>query len=33
VDLAFVREDGRFRRTHDYATPDQANELYSSWHF
>jgi FkbM family methyltransferase len=33
VDMAFVREDGRFRRTHAYATPDQADRLYASWGF
>jgi FkbM family methyltransferase len=31
VDVAFVKEDGRFRRVHDYATPEQADALYRSW--
>jgi FkbM family methyltransferase len=31
VDLAFVRDDGRFRTTHDYATREQADALYRSW--
>ena len=33
VDLAFVRDDGRFRTTHDYATPEQADRLYAGWGF
>ena len=33
VDLAFVREDGRFRTSHDYATPEQADRLYAGWGF
>ncbi len=33
VDVAFVREDGRFRGDHAYATPEQAERLYSSWGF
>ena len=33
VDLAFVRDHGRFRRTHDYATPEQADRLYAGWGF
>ncbi|MGI8440472.1 MAG: FkbM family methyltransferase [Thermoleophilaceae bacterium] len=33
VDVAFVREDGRFRRDHAYATPEQAERLYASWGF
>lgn len=33
LDVAFVREDGRFRREHDYATPAQADNLYRSWGF
>jgi FkbM family methyltransferase len=31
LDVAFVREDGPFRRDHAYATPAQAEELYRSW--
>jgi FkbM family methyltransferase len=31
LDIAFVKEDGRFRRVHDYATPEQADALYRSW--
>jgi FkbM family methyltransferase len=33
VDLAFVRDDGRFRRSHAYATPEQADRLYATWGF
>jgi hypothetical protein len=33
IDMAFVREDGRFRRQHAYATPEQAQALYASWGF
>jgi len=33
VDVAFVREEGRFRGDHAYATPEQAERLYSSWGF
>jgi hypothetical protein len=33
VDLAFVRDDGRFRRSHDYATAAQADWLYAGWGF
>jgi FkbM family methyltransferase len=33
VDLACVRDDGRFRRSHDYATPEQADRLYAGWGF
>jgi FkbM family methyltransferase len=33
VDVAFVREDGRFRRAHAYATPEQADRLYAGWGF
>ena len=33
VDLAFVRDDGRFRTSHDYATPEQADRLYAGWGF
>jgi FkbM family methyltransferase len=31
LDIAFVQEQGRFRRHHAYATPAQASELYRSW--
>ena len=31
LDVAFVREDGRFRAHSDYATPEQAERLYSGW--
>ncbi len=31
VDIAFVREDGRFRRDHAYATAAQADALYAQW--
>jgi FkbM family methyltransferase len=31
VDIAFVQEEGRFRREHAYATADQADALYRSW--
>jgi len=31
LDVAFVREDGRFRVHQDYATPAQAAALYRSW--
>jgi FkbM family methyltransferase len=33
LDVAFVREDGPFRRSHAYATPAQADALYASWGF
>jgi FkbM family methyltransferase len=33
LDAAFIREDGQFRRTHAYATPEQARRLYASWGF
>jgi FkbM family methyltransferase len=33
LDLAFVRDDGPFRRTHAYATPAQADRMYASWGF
>jgi len=33
VDIAFVQEDGRFRRDHAYATAAQSDELYRSWGF
>jgi FkbM family methyltransferase len=31
VDIAFARDDGILRARHDYATPEQADELYRSW--
>jgi FkbM family methyltransferase len=31
LDVGFVREDGRFRRDHAYATADQIDALYRSW--
>lgn len=31
LDVAFVREDGRFRREHAYATEAQIDALYRSW--
>jgi FkbM family methyltransferase len=31
VDVAFVKADGRFRASHAYATPEQADALYRSW--
>jgi FkbM family methyltransferase len=31
IDVAFVAEHGRFRRRHDYATPEQVDALYRSW--
>jgi FkbM family methyltransferase len=33
VDLAFVRDDGPLRRSHAYATPEQADRLYAGWGF
>ena len=33
VNMAFVREDGMFRRSHDFATPEQARAMYASWGF
>jgi hypothetical protein len=33
VDLAFVCDDGPFRRSHDYATAEQADRLYACWGF
>lgn len=33
IDIAFVPEDGRFRREHAYATPAQADALYAQWGF
>jgi FkbM family methyltransferase len=31
MNVAFVKEDGQFRRTHAYATRDQAERMYRSW--
>ena len=31
IDVAFVREDGRFRARQDYATAERAAALYRSW--
>lgn len=31
LDVAFVQANGRFRREHAYATPEQADALYRSW--
>lgn len=31
LDIAFVQEDGRFRQNQAYATPAQADRLYSGW--
>jgi FkbM family methyltransferase len=31
VDIAFVQQDGRFRREHAYATAAQADALYRGW--
>ena len=31
LDVAFVQAEGRFRREHAYATPEQADALYRSW--
>ncbi|HET8586329.1 MAG TPA: FkbM family methyltransferase [Candidatus Limnocylindria bacterium] len=33
MDVAFVREDGRFRQNHAYGTRDQLEALYASWGF
>jgi FkbM family methyltransferase len=33
LDGAFVKDRGRFRSAHAYATADQARELYASWGF
>jgi FkbM family methyltransferase len=33
TNMAFVREDGRFRRSHDFATEEQAREMYEGWGF
>src|SRR3954454_4728271 len=31
TNMAFVRDDGMFRRSHDFATEDQAREMYEGW--
>ena len=33
TNMAFVREDGMFRRSHDFATPEQARAMYETWGF
>jgi FkbM family methyltransferase len=33
MDVAFVQEHGRFRRSHSYGTSDQLEALYASWGF
>jgi FkbM family methyltransferase len=33
TNMAFVREDGRFRRSHEFATEQQAREMYEEWGF
>jgi FkbM family methyltransferase len=33
TNMAFVREDGRFRRSHDFATEEQARAMYEGWGF
>jgi FkbM family methyltransferase len=33
TNMAFVREDGMFRRSHDFATEAQAREMYEGWGF
>jgi FkbM family methyltransferase len=33
VNMAFVREDGRFRQSHEFATPAQAEAMYRGWGF
>ena len=33
TNMAFVREDGRFRRSHDFATDEQARAMYEGWGF
>lgn len=31
MDVAFVQENGRFRRSHSYGTSEQLDALYASW--
>ena len=33
TNMAFVREDGLFRRSHEFATEQQAQEMYEGWGF
>src|SRR4051812_14289945 len=33
TNMAFVREDGMFRRSHDFATEEQARQMYEGWGF
>jgi hypothetical protein len=33
MDVAFVQEDGRFRRDHSYGTREQLEALYAGWGF
>jgi len=33
MDVAFVQEAGRFRRSHSYGTSEQLDALYASWGF
>jgi FkbM family methyltransferase len=33
TNMVFVREDGRFRGSHDFATEEQAREMYEGWGF
>jgi FkbM family methyltransferase len=33
VNMAFVREDGRFRESHEFATEEQARAMYEGWGF
>lgn len=33
MDVAFVKEDGRFRESHLYGTSEQLNALYANWGF
>jgi FkbM family methyltransferase len=33
TNVAFVREDGMFRRSHDFATEEQARAMYEGWGF
>jgi hypothetical protein len=33
VNMAFVREDGAFRASHEFASEEQAREMYEGWGF
>ena len=33
TNMAFVRDDGMFRRSHDFATDQQARQMYEGWGF